>query len=81
MQILELGRQHMQGIICPGVITPGSWLPSLSFSTIFDQISADVLFGGSLTYVSNFHVSLSASIPCVNMNGSEWGLKMQSEIY
>ncbi len=24
---------------------------------------------------------LHVSIPCFNMNGSEWGLKMQSEIY
>ncbi len=30
---------------------------------------------------SNFHVSYSVSIPCFNMNGSERGLKMQSEIY
>ncbi len=26
-------------------------------------------------------MSYSVSVPCFNFNGSEWGLKMQSEIY
>ncbi len=30
---------------------------------------------------SNFHVPYSVSMPCFNMIGSEWGLKMQSEIF
>ncbi len=30
---------------------------------------------------SNFHVSYSISLSCFNINVSEWGLKIQSEIY
>ncbi len=33
------------------------------------------------TLRSCYHVSYSVSVPCLNMDGSEWGLKMQSEIY
>ncbi len=33
------------------------------------------------TKSSNFHMSYSVSIPCLNTNESELGLKMQSEIY
>ncbi len=29
----------------------------------------------------NFNESYSVTLPCFNINGAEWGLKMQSEIY
>ncbi len=47
---------------------------SLSLSLLLsylEQINADVLF----------HVFCGVSIPHFNMNGSEWGLKMQSDIH
>ncbi len=52
----------------------GSWLPLFSCSANFDQIKW-------ITFPSNFEVSYSVFICCFNMNGSEWGLKMQSEIH
>ncbi len=36
---------------------------------------------GELPAPNNFHVSYSVSIPSFNMNGCEWALKMQSDIY
>ncbi len=58
----------------------GSQLPSLSHSAIFDQINSNALFRkvnyqhpATFTYPIVF-------LPCFNINGCKWGLKMQSEI-
>ncbi len=47
-----------------------------------DQIYADVLFRKEeLPIPRNIHISCSVSVPCFTMNGSEKGLKMQSDIH
>ncbi len=85
--VFELIRQYLQGTIFSGVMTsvskaPGSPLSlSLSRSVFFDQINADVLLRRVNYLPSNYHVSYDVIILCFNMNGSEWGLKMQREIY
>ncbi len=52
-------------------------------TVIFVQTKADCLFR-RVDYLqcipSGFHMSYSVSIPCFNMNGSKWDLKMQSEM-
>ncbi len=51
-----------------------SRLPPLSLSVSFNQINAEVLFRRWITYNKQL-------LRCFNMIGSEWGLKMRSEIY
>ncbi len=36
---------------------------------------------GELPILSNFHLFYRISVPCLDINGSEWGFKMQSGIY
>ncbi len=57
-----------------------SRLPSPSRSVIFDPINVDILPKCEFPINSNFHVSYSVSLPCFNMNGNYWALKMQSDI-
>ncbi len=46
-------------------------------AAIYDQLNADILFRrGNDLYLPTF----TCPLPCFNMNGSEWGLKMQSKI-
>ncbi len=72
-------QQHLEGTIFPGVITLVSSAPTCLLLSDFDQINADVLFRRvNLPIPSNFHPSDSVSIPCFNMNGSEWGLKIST---
>ncbi len=79
--IFELGRQHLLGSIHPGVITLVSTAP-LSRSAIFDKINADVLFRRvNSLFLATFMCPIVIIMPCFNMSGGEWGLKIQSEIY
>ncbi len=73
MLIFMLGRQHLKGTIFPAPL-------SLSFCNFWPNQHMYSL-KGELPIPGNFHVAYSVSISCFNMNGSEWGLKMQSEIY
>ncbi len=46
-------------------------------AAIYDQLNADILFRrGNDLYLPTF----TCPLPCFNMNGSEWGLKMESKI-
>ncbi len=55
-------------------------LLSLSLSDFWPNKCRHSLSKGELPIPSNSHVSYSVSIPCFNMNGSEWALKMQPDI-
>ncbi len=50
----------------------------LLHSGFWPNICRRSLWKEELPIPSNFHVSYSVSIPCFNINGSEWGLKIQS---
>ncbi len=53
-----------------------------SLSANFYLLNTDVLFGKvNHPYLTALYVPYSVSIACLNMNGSEQGWKMQSEIY
>ncbi len=61
----------------------GSWLTSLSLllSDFCPNKCRRSLQKGKLLTPSNFLKSCSVSITCFDMNGSEWALKMQPDIY